>query len=140
MVKHIEIIEVVKLEEGVIKETQPHLFKLDAIDRIRTSEYSGCSWLYPSNSLDRMLIKGDYKANKTLIDETREAIDPKLCYVFRQKVGGMEYCHYVPSDEVSRVMVNKGTNHVSLILKTGDRLDTGMVMSDLKNTLIEVRF
>ena len=140
MTKQIELIEVTNFEEGVIKNTQPHLFNLDSIDRLTTSTYAGCSWIYPRDSKDRILVQGEYRVIKTLMDECRTGIEPKCCYVFRQKVGGLEYSHYVPSDEVSRVMVNKGTNHVTLMLKSGDRLDTGMVMNDLKNTLIDVRF
>lgn len=140
MTKQIELIEVSKYVDGLIVETKPHLFNLDGIDRLSTSEHAGCSWLYPKGDNYRILIKGEYRVIKTLMDECRTGIEPKTCYVFRQKVGGLEYSHYVPSNEVSRVMVNKGTNHVTLMLKSGDRLDTGMAMNDLKNTLIEVRF
>lgn len=140
MTKQIELIEVTDFKDGVIKSTEPHLFNLDSIDRLTTSIYAGCSWIYPRGTSDRVLVQGEYRVIKTLMDECRTGSESKLCYVFRQKVGGLEYSHYVPSDEVSRVMINKGTNHVSLMLKSGDRLDTGMAMNDLKNTLIEVRF
>lgn len=139
MHRHIEFIEVLEIQgDGVIKK-RPHMVSFDSIKSLVTSKHDGCCEVKFNND-DRMLVVGQYETLKTLLEECRTGLLPKLCYVFQQSAVGSTYSHYVPTDTVGSIMVNKGSNVVTLVLKTGEKISTGLVMTELKKTLIEVRF
>lgn len=127
-------------EVRIDEENSPVRIYYDQIKTIIKSRRDPSGTYISLTSEEGVHVSESYQHVKEALDGIRETPPPRLSYVFRQKVGRLEYSHYVPSDEVSRVMVNKENNHVSLFLKSGDKVDTGMVMNDLKNTLIEVHF
>lgn len=139
MIRKIEFIEALNIRNNRAEKTRPHLVSFESIKALVTSNIEGCCEL-KFNDNKRMLVVGEFRVLKDRLEEAQTELLPKLCYVFHQRVAALEYSHYVPVDEVSRVMIHRVTNKVTLILKSGDKLDTDMVMTDLKNTLIEVRF
>lgn len=127
-------------EVRIDEENSPVRVYYDQIKTIIKSRRDPSGTYISLTSEEGVHVSESYQHVKEALDSIRETPPPRLSYVFRQKVGRLEHSHYVPSDEVSRVMVNKENNHVSLFLKSGDKVDTGMAMNDLKNTLIEVHF
>ena len=140
MIRHIEFIEVKDICDGKIVDSQPFLVKLEEIESLsQSTKYPGCCNLKVNGQ--GAVIAGEYKDLKAKIDYVRESAPPRLCYSFTDcSTVGCTYSHYVPVDAVSSIMINKGDNAVTLVLKTGDKLNTHMTMQGLKKTLIEVNF
>lgn len=138
MTKHIEFLEVQDITNDKVTMSKPFLIKLDQIETLSQSRYKGCCEVKIDGR--KTVVQGEYKDLKAKIDYIRESAPARLCYVFQASGVGCTYSHYVPVDTIGSIMVDKGNNVVTLVLKTGDKLCTYLNMQDLKKTLIEVNF
>lgn len=126
------------------EEGQPVRVYYDQLKTIQRSARNP-NWAYLSlTGGEGLHVTESYQRVKDMVDSIRECPPPRLSYSFTTKYYGVdssvESTHYVPVDAVERVIIHNDTKVVTLVLKSGDKLNTGMGFQDLKNTLIEVSF
>lgn len=133
MEKFLDVEVVADYSEGVINKTTPQLINIKSIAKVKTSIYIGCCVIVTDDGKDSV-VKGDYGHIRQRIGDLKHT-DIRNCYVFKNGVA----THYVPLDSVSDIRVGENTV-VSLVVKTGDVLYTGMTFVDLRKTIIDINF
>ncbi len=133
MEKFLDVVVVDDYKEGTVVKSRPMLMNVKNIAKVKTSQYIGCC-VVATDDEKSYVVQGDYAYIRQRIDDLKHT-DVRNCYVFKNGPS----THYVPLDSVSDIRVGEN-NVVSLVVKTGDVLYTGMTFVDLRKTIIDINF
>lgn len=133
MEKFLDISIVSDYKDNKVVNSKPQLINIKNIAKVKTSQYQDCAIIVDYAGI-AITVCGTYAEIRERIGNLKST-DTRNCYIFKSGVS----THYVPLDAVSDIRVGDN-NVVSVVVKTGDVLYTGMTFVDLRKTIIDINF